>query len=157
MGSGFSYATTPEGPFAEMFTIATPEGHARMARHQGAIPPVVYVKVEDTNREPGNTKPDTLFVDGIAVESKLDKSPYAMGDPLMTGWAKTDLGLYGSVCVGMLGAIVSPTDVDRILQLDLVATDSFVGTAYPTHLYFNPFKEPKGIAVDVGTRWRGSL
>jgi hypothetical protein len=36
-------------------------------------------------------------------------SPYAMGDPLVHNWAKTDLALYGSSYVGFLGGIISPT------------------------------------------------
>ena len=41
----------------------------------------------------------------------LGKSPCATGDPVAMNWGpKTDLGLYGSSYVGMLGAIVRPTN-----------------------------------------------
>jgi len=64
---------------------------------------------------------------------------------------KTDLGLYGSSYVGMLGAIVRPTDEPRMLQIDCLATDFFRDRAYPTFLYFNPHAEPRRVAVPVGT------
>ena len=53
-----------------------------------------------------------------------DKSPFATGDPVVMKWGpKTDLGLYGSGCVGLLGGIVQTTNVEAILRLDCLATD----------------------------------
>jgi len=79
------------------------------------------------------------------------KSPYAMGDPVVMNWGpKTDLGLYGSGYVGMLGALVKPTNVNGILQLDLLATDFFHGKAYPSFLYYNPHKRSKEVVLGVG-------
>ena len=72
------------------------------------------------------------------------KSPCATGDPVAMHWGpKTDLGLYGSSYVGMLGAIVRPTSVPRILQLDCLATDSFHDQAWPTFLCYNPYPAPR--------------
>jgi hypothetical protein len=79
------------------------------------------------------------------------KSPYATGDPIRSGWGKTDLGLYGSSHVGFLGAIVSATGDPAILQLDLLATDFFHGPSYPTFLYWNPYPDRRTVALDVGT------
>lgn len=79
------------------------------------------------------------------------KSPCATGDPLAMNWGpKTDLGLYGSGYVGMLGAIVRPTDVPRILQLDCLATDFFRDNAYPTYLCYNPYAEQRSFQLAVG-------
>jgi hypothetical protein len=70
----------------------------------------------------------------------LGNSPCATGDPVAMHWGpKTDLGLYGSSYVGMLGALVRPASDPRILQLDCLATDFFRDKAYPTFLYYNPY------------------
>jgi len=80
------------------------------------------------------------------------KSPCATGDPVAMKWGpKTDLGLYGSSYVGMLGAIVRPTSDSRILQLDCLATDFFRGKAWPTLLCYNPYSEPRNFEFAVGT------
>ena len=81
------------------------------------------------------------------------KSPCATGDPVAMHWGpKTDLGLYGSSYVGMLGAIVRPTSVPRILQLDCLATDSFHDQAWPTFLCYNPYPAPRTFEFTAGAR-----
>jgi hypothetical protein len=52
--------------------------------------------------------------------------------------------------VGIFGAIISRTEDEKILQLDCLRTDFFHAPAWPTHLYFNPYKEDKEIHIDVG-------
>ncbi|HHV56072.1 MAG TPA: hypothetical protein GXX55_11615 [Firmicutes bacterium] len=78
------------------------------------------------------------------------QTPYATGDARRSGWAATDFALYGSSHVGILGGIVAKTNVDGILQLDLLATDFFHSPAYPTYLYYNPYPEAKTVLIDVG-------
>jgi hypothetical protein len=83
------------------------------------------------------------------------RQPFALGDPSQYGWnAPTDFGLYGSVCVGFYGGIVSHTDVKGILQLDLLATDFFRSSAYPTFLLYNPYPETKEVSIDLGKKPR---
>jgi hypothetical protein len=65
-------------------------------------------------------------------------SPYATGDAIGNGWAPTNLSLYSSSHVGILGAVIDTTTVRGILQIDLLATDYFHSPAYPSFLYFNP-------------------
>jgi hypothetical protein len=65
--------------------------------------------------------------------------------------AATDLGLYGSSHVGILGGIIKPANVAGILQLDLLKTDYFHAKAYPTHLYYNPYGSAKTITVELGS------
>ena len=78
-------------------------------------------------------------------------SPFVMGDPIVQHWGPaTDRAVYGSAMVGMPGAIVRPTNVERILQLDCLATDFFHGEAFPTFLYFNPYEEAREVRLDVG-------
>jgi hypothetical protein len=81
----------------------------------------------------------------------LGNRPCATGDPVAMRWGpKTDLGLYGSAFVGMLGAAVRPTDDPKILQIDCLATDFFRDKAFPTYLYFNPHQTARSIAIPVG-------
>jgi hypothetical protein len=81
------------------------------------------------------------------------RSPCATGDPVAMNWGpKTDLGLYGSGYVGMLGALVRPTSVPRLLQLDCLATDFFRAKAWPTYLCYNPYPEERAFEFAVGPR-----
>lgn len=77
-------------------------------------------------------------------------SPYSTGDAVQGGWAATNLALYGTSSIGYLGAIVEKTDVTRILQLDLLATDFFSDDAYPTYLIYNSYSTPKAVTFDAG-------
>ena len=64
---------------------------------------------------------------------------YAAGDPLTYGWGPlTDFGIYGSAFTGVLGSIIKTTNVEKILQLDLLATDFYRDAAHSTYLYYNP-------------------
>jgi hypothetical protein len=76
---------------------------------------------------------------------------YAAGDPLTYGWGpQTDFGIYGSAVSGVFGSIIKTTNVDKILQLDLLATDTYHDTAYPTYLYYNPLGTARSVAIDLG-------
>jgi len=77
-------------------------------------------------------------------------SPYATGDALRLGWAETDFALYGGSHAGVFGGIVASTNVEFILQLDLLATDYFGAPAYPSYLYYNPHPEEKVVQIEVG-------
>lgn len=76
-------------------------------------------------------------------------SPYATGDAIRNKWAKTDFALYAGSQAGIFGAIISPTNVEGILQIDLLATDYFRGPAYPTYLYYNPYSEAKTVEITL--------
>jgi hypothetical protein len=78
------------------------------------------------------------------------KRPYATGDPQAMSWGpKTDLGLYGSSYVGLLGGIVGRTSDPAILKLDLLATDFFHAPAHPTHLLYNPRSHAVSVRFDL--------
>lgn len=78
-----------------------------------------------------------------------DKSPYATGDAIRNGWAPTNLSLYGASHVGYLGGIVSRTNVEAVLKLDLCKTD-FYSNAYPSFLIWNPYDNDTTISLNVG-------
>ena len=78
-------------------------------------------------------------------------SPYATGDAESGGWGLTNLALYGSSHVGILGAIIDTTNVPGILRLGVLKTDYFHDKAYPTYLYYNPNSSDKSVQVDLGS------
>jgi hypothetical protein len=84
-------------------------------------------------------------------ESWMGYSPYATGDAVTGGWGATNLALYGSSHVGIFGGIIDTTNVEMILQLDVLKTDYFHDDAYPTYLYFNPYDIEKIVQIDVGS------
>jgi hypothetical protein len=74
-------------------------------------------------------------------------SPFATGDAIRNGWAQTNLGIYGAAHAGILGGIIDTTDVRGILRLDLLRTDYFHASAYPTYLYYNPYAADTAVAL----------
>ncbi len=90
-----------------------------------------------------------IAYEGLA-HNRNGSSPLAMGDPLMHGWAETDLCLYGSCICGGFAALVEKTNVPGILEMDCRKTDFFADPSYPTHLYFNPHSRTRTVATDVG-------
>lgn len=92
-------------------------------------------------------------------------SPLAMGDALKGKWATTNLSLYSGSSVGLMAAVVSTTDVDAILDLNLNATDFTASHPknlptsqpgnFPTHLFYNPYDEPRAVTVNLPEgEWR---
>jgi len=77
-------------------------------------------------------------------------SPFSTGDALRGNWAATNLALYGSSSIGYLGAMLQPTSDPKILQIDLLKTDFFKESSYPTYMYFNPYTTNKNIILNVG-------
>ena len=103
---------------------------------------------------------DVIAYEGLIKESIYPQfkgiTPFAQGDgPL---WApgmppETMFSVYGSGHVGIFGAIVQPTNQERILRVDCLATDMYLrGKAFPTYLFFNPFPVAKNITTDLGTQ-----
>jgi hypothetical protein len=164
----FSYSSSPEGPFTEAFCVTNSDA-ARVKELASNLRGKLYVKAESGDRSPGQTACDQLRVDAMAISYRSDIGPYAQGDLIVSfidliknytvpivlyrpALAVTDLGLYGSAHVGNLGGIIKPTNIEKILQLDLLRTDYFHGPAYPTFLYYNPYSTPKEVELDLGTQ-----
>ncbi len=99
-----------------------------------------------------------IAYEGLIKKSHLKKyeqieAPVAIGDGPI--WVKgnpdvTQFSVYGSGHVGIAGAIISRTNVENILQLDLLATDFYRAEAYPSYLYYNPNPEAKEVIISVG-------
>ncbi len=98
----------------------------------------------------GPRKP--LEIEELYINSQLPISPYASGDPTYLAWGQTDLGLYGSSFVGVLGGLAEPTNVEGILRIDCRATEAFAGPSLPTYLFYNPHAEEKEVRFPVGDK-----
>lgn len=84
-------------------------------------------------------------------ENENIPAPVAQGDgPLWVPGQnpkESQLSVYGSGHVGIFGSIIKKTNVEGILQLDLLATDFFNDKAYPSFLYYNPYNENKTVTI----------
>ncbi|WP_409966254.1 hypothetical protein PIECOFPK_00102 [Mycovorax composti] len=102
----------------------------------------------------------------IAYEGIIRKSSYpeyadkpgplAQGDgPLWVPDKNPDVSqfsVYGSSHVGIFGSIIRRTNVEGILELDLLATDFFRDKAYPSYLYYNSHSKAKKVQIlNAGT------
>jgi len=97
-----------------------------------------------------NDAPSNYYSYEGLKESYDGVSPQAGGDG--TGYDSAWLNFaYGSGDVGVLGSIVSPTNVSMILQLNLLATDFFHAAADPSYLFYNPYSTMKTVQVNVGS------
>lgn len=78
------------------------------------------------------------------------EGPYAIGDQVKQFSSFTDICLYGSAWVGMLGAIIDTTDIPGILKINCNATDFYSSKELPCYLFYNPYKEVKSVSLSVG-------
>jgi hypothetical protein len=150
-GFNFSYSNSAEGPWTYLFNFNNSGDEFRWK----AVNPSsndFYIKVSDTDKTIGNYLKDRILIDEIYVHTQNSQiAPYASGDPLTWGWGNTDLGLYGSSYVGILGGMIETTNIPGILRIDLLKTDYYRETAYPSYLYYNPYSTAKNIVFDAGT------
>ena len=96
-----------------------------------------------------------IAYEGIIHHSDYDyakelKAPIAQGDG--PNWIENNpdasqFSIYGSGHVGIFGGIISETNIEGILQLDLLATDFYRDEAYPSYLYYNPHSVVKNIQL----------
>lgn len=151
-GFVFYYATTPAGPYTTMFTVDnTISDDSYDYDLPLGLSGTLYIMAKDTHPTTNGTSNDRLHIDSMYVLTQLPAvSPYATGDGFSYGFA-TNFALYGASHVGMLGAIVETTNVEKILQLDLLVTDYYHAQAYPTYLYYNPYSTSQSVQIDVGT------
>lgn len=101
---------------------------------------------------------NVIAYEGIIKESIYPEfkgiTPFAQGDgPLWHAGMpqQTMFSVYGSGHVGFFGGTIQQTNVPEILQIDCRKTDMFQKQeAYPTYLFFNPYKEEKTVTINVG-------
>lgn len=139
-----SGASSPEGPWTKLVSVkAGAKGNAwtNLKGHAAGGP--LHLRLE----APALEKAPSVGIDELYVNCFVSDAPEAGGDPTYLGWGATDLGLYGSVFSGLLGALVEPTDVEGILRIDCLATEAFASPALPTWLLYNPHPEPKTVTL----------
>lgn len=62
------------------------------------------------------------------------------------------MSLYSSAPVGYLGGIMEKTNVEAILQFDLLKTDFFHEKGYPSYLFYNPYDVKKKVEMNLGAK-----
>ena len=164
----FSYAPHPEGPYTKAFVVQGKD-EPHILELPASIGGKLYLKAESTDTSAGRLAPDRLRVDAMAISHRSDITPYAQGDQIVSfiallkdstvpivlyrpDSAVTDLGLYGSSHVGNLGGIIKPTNVEKILQIDLLQTDYSKPAACPTYLLYNPYEDAKTVEMSIGEK-----
>ncbi len=104
--------------------------------------------------EKKNLTRNVIAYEGLKKTDHLGKDELQGVSPVATGdgplWVEGNpdasvFSLYGSAHVGIFGAIIEKTNVERILRLNCLATDFFRDDAYPTYLIYNPYSEEKEI------------
>ncbi|WP_316816437.1 hypothetical protein [Pedobacter nyackensis] len=106
-----------------------------------------------------------IAYEGFAKASTFDtlyqslKAPVAQGDG--PKWVPgenpevSQFSVYGSAHAGIFGGIVKETEIKGILGLDLLATDFYHQKAYPTYLFYNPYKTVKTILFKLPADTKG--
>ncbi len=88
--------------------------------------------------------------EGLREKVNGNLGPFSTGDAVAAGWANTNLALYGSSSVGIFGGIIKTTNIEKILQLDLLKTDFYREDAYPSFLYYNPYATTQTVTINAG-------
>ncbi|HER40642.1 MAG TPA: hypothetical protein ENO10_05425 [Salinimicrobium catena] len=79
-------------------------------------------------------------LEGISPVALGDGPNWVIGQPEISMFS-----IYGSAHVGIFGSIIRETNVEKILQLNCLATDFYRKPACATYLYYNPYDENKQI------------
>lgn len=128
--------------------------------------PQYMPKAHQTLPEMSDVTKGVIAYEGIIKKSVFTETehlaaPVAIGDgPL---WVKgknppaTQFSVYGSGHVGIFGSIIQATNVPEVLQLNLLATDFFRDTAYPSYLYYNPLEKEAKVVIKNTTSQKVDL
>ena len=89
------------------------------------------------------------------INAQTVYSPYALGDATSQKWGKTDLGIYGSACVGLLAGMLRQTNVKEIWEVDLCKNDQLsLEGDYQKYLYYNPYSSAKTVTIDLNDHYQ---
>jgi hypothetical protein len=95
-----------------------------------------------------------IAYEGLRYEDDYKKPELAGVHPVAIGdgpkWHEDNpkesmFSVYSTAPVGIMGAIVDTTNVERILRLNCNATDFYAENEYPVYLIYNPYKEGQKI------------
>lgn len=120
-----------------------------------AIPfEALHSKSPEGHSNIGTYAPIDAYGTGPAAQQVYN--PFDQDKPY-PGWGyKTNLAVYGGTYAPVLAKIFNKTNVDGIMQMDLVVSDLPKPIAYPTYLIYNPFGKTKEVLFDI-TQARTSL
>jgi len=94
--------------------------------------------------------PDSYISHEALHQTLNNETPYAAGDAITGGWGLTTLTLYGASHVGIFGGIIDTTNIPGILKLDVLKTDYYHDSAYPTFLLYNPYTSSQVVNLNTG-------
>jgi hypothetical protein len=80
-------------------------------------------------------------------------SPVAMGDPLLHGWAKTDIGIYGSAYIGLMSSRVMKSSNENIAAFRCSGGD-LDDQPFITNLYYHHGDEDQMFIISDGEQHR---
>jgi hypothetical protein len=89
------------------------------------------------------TQPEVigLYDNGLAYEGLRKewafKFPVATADARRMTWASTDIGIYGSGLVGVLGGLISSVESNGVIVFEISKTDFFPANPTPRFLAYN--------------------
>jgi hypothetical protein len=137
----------PDGHRDSPFWAGDPDGVIPFESLRGYRKPAYYQDYLQTLEASPASNPDVKAL----VSAALTNLPPLWGSGI-SGTVNGGIGLclYFGGDVGYLGGIIKPSNVEKILQLDLLRTDFFRDAAYPSYLYYNPFSISKVVQLDVG-------
>jgi hypothetical protein len=91
-----------------------------------------------------NSRDEKFRAGTLAPVAQGDGPKWIAGNP-----EASQFSVYGSAHVGIFGGLIQTTNSPGILQLDLLATDFYHATAYPTYLYLNPYKSSRIVEIHL--------
>lgn len=150
--NGFQHAAAlvPMTRYDERFATAIGKWILNLANASRLFYPKFLPANHQDNREWADLyDPNSVIAYEALRQVKHGKIPFATGDAIQGGWSLTNLMLYSSSHVGYLAAIIDTTNVEGVLQLDLLATDFYNQPAYPSFLLFNPHDETKTVTIPL--------
>ncbi|MGC9261784.1 MAG: hypothetical protein ACP5I8_17110, partial [Phycisphaerae bacterium] len=109
-----------------------------------------YGNYAPNQSNPGWDQQSLVSYEGLKYQLNSSTQPLlATGD---ASSPSTEFGLYGAVYVGVLGSMITRTNVSGILQFNLNVTDSPIaeGTSPPTFLFYNPYSYAEAVDINVG-------
>jgi hypothetical protein len=77
------------------------------------------------------------------------RTPWIGGDPMITGWAQTDLSIYSGASTGMLATLITPTDQTAILKLHVNRMAQLSTSLPSTFLVYNPHSTLKTVTYPI--------
>jgi Concanavalin A-like lectin/glucanases superfamily/Secretion system C-terminal sorting domain len=144
-------ALAPMVRYDDRFTRAIGKWALNLANASRLFYPNYLPDINQDSEEWSHEYDPQSYIGHEAIREEANgQSPYATGDAIIGGWGDTNLALYGSSHVGIMGGIIDTTDVPMILKLDLTKTNYFSDLSYDTYLIYNSYDIQRSVTIDIG-------